>query len=478
MNLNKIYCGLASLILLINGCDFLDNKPKGLTILSNCEDYEKLLAAQSLLNIQGEEVVYFTDDVKLLGKEQTASNYIFLNKSDAIRNIFSFQSGQIYVDGTKDNIWNDAYSRIFTYNTIINEVMDSEGRNMQQKLKIKSEALFARAYEYFILVNLYGKHYNPMTADKDLGIPYIKEARINQKYTRNSVKEVYEFIISDLKEAEKGLAEVVPNKTHPNKGAIDSFYARLYLYMGDFKKALIHANKALDTNPLLLNLNDYEKREGVSWGRVHLIGNKSAYYPDIDHPEANYVKFFDGFVQGAVMLSDEMRDLFKKHLTSEQVDLRKEYFYAEDSVNLGRRDDFLGECAYVFYADLNVGFTSVENYLIAAECEARTGSKDKAMELLNKVRANRIKNCVSLIAENQEDALNLILKERRLEFAMKGAFRLIDLKRLNLDERFKKTVEHKVDGNIYTLPPNDVRYVMPINQEILDFNSNLPIYNR
>ena len=132
----NIYTAM-SMALLVLGCDFLDNKPKGLTIPGRCEDYEKLLNAQSLLNIQGEEVVYFSDDVKLLGKEETASNYIFLNKSDAIRNIFSFQPGQIYTDGTNDNIWNNAYGRLFTYNTVIDEVMDSEGEDDRQKLRIK-----------------------------------------------------------------------------------------------------------------------------------------------------------------------------------------------------------------------------------------------------------------------------------------------------------------------------------------------------
>lgn len=467
-----------SMALLVLGCDFLDNKPKGLTIPGRCEDYEKLLNAQSLLNIQGEEVVYFSDDVKLLGKEETASNYIFLNKSDAIRNIFSFQPGQIYTDGTNDNIWNNAYGRLFTYNTVIDEVMDSEGEDDRQKLRIKSEALFARAYEYFILVNLYGKHYNPLTADKDLGIPYIKEASINKKYVRNSVKEVYEFIISDLTEAEAGLSEVVPNRTHPDRAAINSFYARLYLYMGNYEKALVFANKALKSNDVLLNLNDYEKREGVTWGRVHLLGNKSVHYPDVNHPEANYLKFFDGFIQGEVMLSDEMRDLFKKRLVPGQTDLRKEFFYAEDSVNLGRKDEFPGECAYVFYADLNVGFTSVENYLIAAECEARVGAKERAMDLLNKVRANRIKNYTPMAISSREDVLLGVLEERRLEFAMKGGFRLFDLKRLNREEKFKKTVVHKVDGNIYTLPPADIRYIFPVNREILNFNPDLPVYNR
>ena len=34
--------------------------------------------------------------------------------------------------------------------------------------------------------------------------------------------------------------------------------------------------------------------------------------------------------------------------------------------------------------------------------------------------------------------------------------RYIDLKRLNLEKRFQKTITRKADGQIWILPPNDV----------------------
>ncbi|WP_406629940.1 RagB/SusD family nutrient uptake outer membrane protein, partial [Ornithobacterium rhinotracheale] len=38
----------------------------------------------------------------------------------------------------------------------------------------KGEALIARAYSHFILVNLFGKHYNTQTSDTDLGVVYME----------------------------------------------------------------------------------------------------------------------------------------------------------------------------------------------------------------------------------------------------------------------------------------------------------------
>ena len=46
--------------------------------------------------------------------------------------------------------------------------------------------------------------------------------------------------------------------------------------------------------------------------------------------------------------------------------------------------------------------------LIAAECEARVGSKDNAMSYVNKLRDNRIKNNVALTATDKDEALRIV----------------------------------------------------------------------
>lgn len=468
-----------SLLISVTGCDdYLNNVPKGMTIPQYMEDYQKLLNSQSLINASDGMLDYLTDNIHLLDKNATASYYIYINKDESVRNLYSFKPGQVYVEGTKDYIWNNAYERLFTLNTVINEVMDSKGGSEEAKLRIKAEALFGRAYEYYNLVNTYAKQYNSQTANKDLGIPYLTEADINQKYQRHTVAEVYEKMLADLDEAASHIPDITANRAHPNKAALYSFYAKIYLSMGDYTKALKYANDALALNSALLNLNNYDKAEGTTWGRVYKKGNPSERLPDINHPEANYVKWLSGSLQGSVMLSSEMRDLYKKDLNG-ATDLRKEYFFAENQVNLGGSTDYFpGECAFVLYANFNVGFTSTENYFIAAECEARIGSKDKAMQLINTVRNNRMMNNEQLTASTKEEALIKVLEEKRREFCFKGPMRLFDLKRLNLESQFQKTITHTADGETFILPPNDVRSIMPVNKEILNFNPDFPVYER
>ena len=63
-----------------------------------------------------------------------------------------------------------------------------------------AEALLCRAYNHFILVNVFAMQYNAMTADTDQGIPYITEPEttLNPSYERGTVAHVYEMIDKDL----------------------------------------------------------------------------------------------------------------------------------------------------------------------------------------------------------------------------------------------------------------------------------------
>ena len=59
-----------------------------------------------------------------------------------------------------------------------------------------------------------------------------------------------------------------------------------------------------------------------------------------------------------------------------------------------------------------------------------------------------------------------------------GSNRTIDLKRLNLEKNFAKTVVHNLDGTKYELPANDLRYVMPLPYSVREFNPTIPQYQR
>ena len=98
-------------------------------------------------------------------------------------------------------------------------------------------------------------------------------------------------------------------------------------------------------------------------------------------------------------------------------------------------------------------------YLIRAESAARAGEVNQALSDINMLLKNRIDpNYFTPVVENDPDKLlRIILAERRKELIFRGQ-RWSDLKRLNQDERFKKTLVRVIDGEEYRLEPNSLKY--------------------
>jgi hypothetical protein len=73
---------------------------------------------------------------------------------------------------------------------------------------------------------------------------------------------------------------------------------------------------------------------------------------------------------------------------------------------------------------------------------------------------------------DDDTALKLTLDERRRE-AMYNGLRWFDLKRLNKDPRFKKDLSREIEGETFTLPAGDNRYVLAFPRNILFFNEHI-----
>lgn len=146
--------------------------------------------------------------------------------------------------------WANSYEAISQANQTLESIRDLEDKfNLDAQ---KGEALLARAYAHFMLVNFWGKHYNPSTSESDLGVPYVlePETKLIKEYTRNTVEEVYGFIEKDLLEGLNLVQDRDNNpKFHFSKEAGNAFAARFYQYKGDWDNVLLHANEIL-SNPV------------------------------------------------------------------------------------------------------------------------------------------------------------------------------------------------------------------------------------
>lgn len=444
---------------MLTGCnDYLDIKPKGEKIPTTVSDYETLLNYESVQKVSDTYPAYLTDDVFLPDVAEGTATPGLNSVDQSIRNLYLFKK-EVFGDAQDDGFWFASYNRIYYYNTVIDNIMNADGSDEQQKLSIRAEALISRALEYLYLVNGYAKYYDVRTAESDPGVPLILDEDISKKnLVRASVKDVYAQIQSDLQTALPNLPmQAKGNAFRASKAAGYGVLAKMYLYMGNYAKALKAANAVLEMNNSLLDLKKYAVvKAQSSIGRTNVP-------QDIDNPENIYIKFAP-YVYGLsskVFGSDELISLFSED------DMRLQVYFTKNFRNIPT-DKYV----WAPYLRANLAVSSPEIYLIAAECEAREGSIERAIALINKLRDNRIKNNTDIVATDRNDALQKVLEERRRELAMSGMVRYIDLKRLNQESQFAKTVTHVTGEGTFSLEPNSSLYVLPIPAKVMRFNKN------
>ena len=453
---NKIYLFLLCFTGCLISCDsFLDVQPKGIVIPKYYEDYEKLINYAQLLKASDSYPNFMTDDVYL--PDEGDINFNDLEVPN--RNLYTFQA-EIFGDAETDGLWEYSYNRIYYYNTIIDGVMDVEDAPLEQKRSLRAEALLGRAFEYLTLVNAYANHYDKNTATTDLGVPLMLDQGINKSnLERATVQQVYDQILTDLDTAALYLPDKQKTAYRASKPVGLGMLARVYMYMGEYNEALKYAKLSLTENSSLLDLKNYSVVDpDKSIGRIDVPYGA-------DNPENIYIRLAPwtfGF-SGTAFGSDELVALY-----DHDNDMRFRLFFTNYAYGVNY-DHYL----WFPYIYANMAMSVPEIILIAAECEARVGSKDQAMLYLDQLLENRIVGYQSQTAATNQEALDKVLIERRKEMCMLGCTRVIDLKRLNREPRYAKTITHVANGQTYTLEPNSPRYVFPIPPKVLSFNPNM-----
>lgn len=462
---------------LFSSCDkFLDIRPKNKFIPETVEDFENLLNNGTMVNAGDYFQDLMTDDA-FLPEGQPAN--LYTNQQIHARRIYQFNN--VPYDGSaNDFLWSEGYKRIFLCNTVINNIMTATGKDDQYKKSVKAEALVGRAFEHLAMVNVYAKHYDAATASADPGIPIALIGDISAKFKRNTVAEVYEQIIKDLNDAIPDLP-AAPKITsfRASKPAGYALLSRVYLFMGNWQLAKQNAEAALALKHDLFDMNNYAvivpgpfpyvPGTPVGWTNVP---------PAQQNPESLYSRhFLRPFGLGqSVCASADLTALFTND------DQRWVLYYANGwppappfnywntyGVKIFLRGDFYNNA---------VGIPEV--YLNLAEAKARTNDLTGALGEVNELRKNRLKpaayveKTVADFGNDPERVLRFVLEERRRELAFMN-MRSIDLKRLNKEARFQKTIVHNAEGVEYKLLPNSDKYQRQIWPAASAFNPDWPL---
>jgi hypothetical protein len=313
-------------------------------------------------------------------------------------------------NGEVGGIWSSAYIGINRANYILDAIADVGDLSDAKKAQYRGEILWIRGLNYFLLVKYYG------------GVPLLEHPTetIDEsiQVTRSTQQETYAFIVKDLEEAATLLPAARANG-RATKGAANALLARVYLEMGNNANARDKATLLIN-DPQYRLVTNYETLWNGSKNTT-----ESIYEVQFTTANSNAVSFWFyptplggrlGFaptpsLDGAYEAGDARRAAsIATYAPSGQ-----KYGYKFRQVASGNENIPVVRLA--------------EMYLIRAEANARLNAPLATVAADINVIRNRagLANLAATVT-TQQQLLDAILQERRVELAMEG-FRFMDLRR-------------------------------------------------
>ncbi|TJY68143.1 RagB/SusD family nutrient uptake outer membrane protein [Sphingobacterium alkalisoli] len=428
--------------------DFLDVKSdRSIGTMRSLDDYQALMDnSTAKMNSNAAHVL------GLIGSDEY---YLTTAVWEALTNIprkEAYLWNLNYYKGSDGDDWNDAYSRILHTNLVLDNIdsFDASEKAGEKWKNVKGSALFFRALNFYQLAQVFCK---PFSADTDdpLGLPLRLEADITLRSKRNSVKETYARVIQDLKESADLLPVTPLAKMRPSKPAAYALLARVSLLMRDYQSALTYADLALSYSDELIDYNTLNTAKPF----------------EADYGQSNPEVLFFCYAPAVNLLGrarmhidPELYDLY------EEADLRKVVFYDKGSIN-----NIFFKGSYHGSTPFFVGLSTSELYLIRSETYVRLNQMDQGLADLNVLRSKRFEtgSYIPLLIDEPSSLLYEIITERRRELAFRG-LRWEDLRRLNQEPAFARTVSKEVNGTTYELLPNSGKYVWRIPDDVIELS--------
>jgi hypothetical protein len=424
------------LLILFGSCTkFLEAVPdSGLTVPKTVADFQQLLEQDIMSNNSPGIGEFGTDDIYL-------PDPVLATQPIEVRNGYLWAK-DIY-EGSPSGHWSFSYQKIYIANVVLEGTADIKTGSIDEKdlSMIKGRALFCRAYAFYDLLQVFAPPYRASFAGTDLGIPLRLNTNLTENTKRAYVAECYNQILSDLDQ----VVDLLPaefyrtNRSKPGKAAAYALKSRVYLSMQNYDMALQSAEQSLSLYNQLINYNSYTAGTGLSFS------------PIADEVIYNSIQINLGIRSWPI--DKTLYDSFETN------DLRKSLYFTQNATT--------GVVTFKgFYSTIFAGFNGLatdELYLTKAECQARASQQTAALETLNALLIKRYKTgtFIPYTLSNTVDVLKLVLQERRKECIFRN-LRWSDLRRLNSEPQFARTLIREANGIRYQLPPDNPRYVLPI----------------
>lgn len=437
---------IVGLVLLFSGCDSfvdVDLPSSQLTSASVFDEKATANAAMTELYSKLRDKGLMTGRGSgmsiALGMYADELDYFGISTADA--QLF-FNNSILASNGAVSEWWSSSYNVIYGANTVFEGVSASTKLAQADKDQLMGEALFVRALVHFNLVKLFGD------------IPYITttDYQQNQVVHKMPVAEVYNHVIADLEQA-KGLLPANyfgGLRVRPTQFVASALLARVYLYNGNNAEASNAASAVINetgTYSLVSDLDTAFLKDSQStiWQLIPQTDGRNT------EEGANLI-----FIAGPppfVALTTELvnafepGDLRKAHWVKAVTDGSNTWYHAFKY----KQQSFSGTTE-----EYSIVMRLSEQYLIRAEARAKLGFLSGAKDDLDAIR--NLAGLPSTTAMSQEDLLEAILQERRVELFTEVGHRFFDLKRAGALNTVLTLVKPGWDSHeaLFPLPQNEL----------------------
>ncbi len=372
--------------------------------------------------------------------QEYSGDNIILSGSTTDNLLYTYNYAHVVNSATALNFWRTAYYAIYGTNVIIGGIADDAPANLKQ---LKGENLFLRALIHFDLVRVFGRPYS-QSPETNLGVMIRDNADVSALPARSTVKETYNFIVSDLLKA----AELMTENKSANFASKETAWAllsRMYLYMEQNDKAIEYADKVINSGRYELlateKLGDYftftpENNPETIFAIKHLQSenrNKSS-IGSMYHGDGGW---------GEIYASKPYRDLVSKHPNDQRNKFIEPDYVLDDKGN--KIPDATEDVGYLLNKRNNVSkyfitkytrqegiamlsspvvLRLAEMYLNKAEALSKTGKEGEAINMVNIIRKRAGLTEDQLFSagnlKGYSTVLDVVLDERRLELAWEG----------------------------------------------------------
>jgi tetratricopeptide (TPR) repeat protein len=451
--MKKIYKNILCILALgltFTSCDnYLNDVPKGSKVPTTLADFEAFIRDE-----YSNQSVNIAQALNLLNDKYVTTGTLSYDRLSKANYMWDETADRIQLNLADETTYYRSYAGISTFNLIIANALTATQATEEQKRVVWAEAKVLRAMTYYNLVNFYADTYVTSTASTKLSVPLITSADINAPSKQVSIQEMYDFILADVKDALPYLPKVSQTALHPNLGAGYAFYSRVYLQMNNYTEALKNADLALAENNKLYDWTAYYNTNKA------IIEVPNSYTTTTSPMGYNYVENYS-YRHGATSSLTTENDIPVE---------RAQRFEAGDARFLSRwKIRTVGAETYyrrTLSGNFNYGgITTVEVYLIKAECLARAGQISDALSFLNTVRKTRIlpASYQDIVTADKTTAINAILKTKNNELIL-TIVPFADARRLNAEGVYKVSFSKQAGGTTYTLSSTSHLWTMPFPQ--------------